>query len=152
MPPFLLPSPNIHLPSLSSIFIPLSSWIKSTLYTFSQRRSCQNKMEIEADGQAVEHSRILLLRIWSKTFRLKHQLMPFETNLIIWLCLSWGGQISLPYLSSLNYFKSDKCLLLPKVVRTQEHGGSEVNSTWSWFHLIGCLNLSMFGSRHILFM
>lgn len=145
--PFLFSSPNIYLLSLSSLFIlvfffPLN--LASTLYTFSQRRSAKIKMEIEASGQVVLTLSNPTFK-GMKTLRLKQQIMPFEINFILWLRLSWEDQVLLPYLSRLNFCKSNPVFSIArsnKISETWWHG--ERNSMWSWFHLIGACRKTLF--------
>lgn len=71
---------------------------ESTLYTLSQRRSAKIKWKLKQIAKLFWLSQTLLLMMWSKTLRLKQQMVLFETNLILWLCL-----VEETYLPNLNY-------------------------------------------------
>lgn len=142
--PFSTPISHSHL-LLSLFFFSHSFFLnqESILYTLSQKRSAKTKWKLQQVAKLFWHSQTLLLMAWSKALRLKQQIMLFETNLILWLHLSWGDQVLLLYLSSLNYCKGDQFFSVAESSKISETWWLvEGNWVWSWFHLMGYLNLS----------
>ena len=118
-------SPNLLTFSFFIFYSVLFWGHGSPWYTPRPRRPAKIKWKLKEVAKLLLHSRTRLLITRSQTGRLKQRIMPLETHLILWLRLSWGDQVFLPYLSSLNYhLRVTSFLLLPKVIRSQKHKGS----------------------------